>query len=152
MSAADTELVLAVVDAAGQAVAPDEHRDLFDDYAHLLRTTRVLPGAIAQPDRATPITKGADFSGIGLALLGRLGGRLLTIAAGMAAETGLSDAPAFVRELLRRGDQDALEALAERTVATTTAPREADRAVLMHVVLVQITVLGSTQVADPDDV
>jgi hypothetical protein len=144
MSEADTELVLAMVDAAGQAVAPDEHRESFDDYARLLRATRVLPDAIGNPadDSAAGNTDRPIFRGIGLALLGHLGGRLLAIATNLALEEGLAGAETVAGQLLRRGDQGDVEALAERTVNSVDVPRETDRSVLVHVVLIQINVLG----------
>lgn len=144
MSESDTELVLAMVDAAGQAVAPDEHRDLFDDYARLLRTTRVLPDAAGTDadDRAAGIADGPIFRGVGLALLGHLAGRLLAIATDLALEKGLTGAATLVGTL-RRGDREDVEALAERTVTAVNAPPEADRSVLVHVVLIQIEVLGA---------
>lgn len=151
MSEADTELVIAMVDEAGQAVAPDEHRDLFDDYAQLLRTTRVLPAAHPNAADDANLPDGTVDFGVGLTLLGQLAGRLLAIAYARAAEEHLTDAATFASTLLRRRDQQAVEALARETLAATDTPKGADWAVLMHVVLIQINVLGATQAAGSDE-
>lgn len=154
MSEADTELVLAMVDVAAQAVAPDEHRESFADYARLLRSTRTLPSTSYAGDGegSAEAAAGAIDLKVGLPLLGHLGGRLLAVAAEQAQLNRLVDASGLARDLLRRRDQDGIEALAERTVDATKVPAGTDRAVLVHVVLVQINVLGATQAAGPDEV
>jgi hypothetical protein len=151
MSEADTQLVLAMVDEAGQAVAPDEHRDLFDDYAQLLRSTRVLPAAPANASDNSSAADGAVVFGIGLALLGHLAARLLAVANARALEEHLPDAAAFVSTLIRRRDQKGVQTLAEQTLAGADTPKAADWAVLNHVVLIQINVLGATQAAGSDE-
>lgn len=151
MSEADTELVLAMVDEAGQAVAPDEHRDLFADYAQLLRSTRVLPAARVNATDDASLPEGTLVFGVGLTLLGQLAARLLAIANARASEEHLPDAATFVSALLRRRDHEGVEALAEQTLAATDTPRAADWAVLMHVLLIQINVLGATQAAGSDE-
>jgi hypothetical protein len=146
LSPVETELVLAMVDAAARSVAPEEYRDAFEDYAAQARVTGVLPGTGggAGSDRsAAGIADGAIYLGMGLSLLGHLGLRVLMVATDMAIKKGLADAGSLVRRLLKR--KDAVEALAEQVVDSADPPAGADRATLVQVVVIQIQVLGTAE-------
>lgn len=147
LSPAETELVLAMVDAAARSVAPEEYHDAFEDYASQARATGVPPGTgIAGADRsAAGIADAAIFLGMGLALLGHLGVRVLAVATDMAIKKGMADAGSLARRLLRRRDRGAVEAMAEQVLDSADPPAGADRAMLVQVVIIQIQVLGTLE-------
>ena len=142
LSPAETELVLAMVDAAARSVAPEEYHDAFEDYASQARATGVPPGTGAAG--AAGIADAAIFLGMGLALLGHLGMRVLAVATDMAIKKGLADAGSLARRLLRRRDRGAVEAMAEQVLDSADPPAGADRAMLVQVVIIQIQALAIT--------
>lgn len=147
LSPAEIESVLAMVAAAAEAVAPEEYDDAFEEYARQARATGVLPGSVdVGADRsAAGIADGAIFLGMGLALLGHLGGRVLAIATDLAIKKGLADAGSLARRLLHGGDREEVEAMAEQVVDSADPPAAADRQALVQVVIIQIQVLGRAE-------
>lgn len=144
LSATETEQVLAMVEAAARMVAPEEYEAAFDEYARMLRTTRMALGtAKSRSDKsAAGIAETAIFLGVGLGVLGQIATRVLLTAEDMAIKTGLTNAVAYLRKLRRDKDEAAISAVTARVVATVEVPA-ADPSVITRVVRLQIEVLGA---------
>lgn len=93
-----------MVDAAGQAFAPDEHEDSFTEYAQLLRRNQALPDVDlgGNDEAATDLLDVGIYLGIGLAVLGQVGLRVLSVVADLAIERSAEGISAAAARLFRR--------------------------------------------------
>jgi hypothetical protein len=144
LSETETEQVLAMVEAAARIVAPEEYEAAFEEYARLLRSTRMAPGtARGRSDKsAAGIAETAIFLGVGLGILGQIATHVLLTAEDMAIKTGLTNAVAYLRKLRRDKDEAAISAVAAQIVATVEV-HAADPSVITRVVRLQIEMLGA---------
>ena len=145
LSVTESEQVVAMVEAAARVVALEEYEDAFDEYARVLRSTRVAPGAArhSSDKSAAGIAETSIFLGVGLAVLGQIATRVLSVASDMAIKKGLTDAAAYLRKLRHDKDDAALDAVAARVIATVEVPAAVDSSVITRVVQLQIEVLGA---------
>jgi hypothetical protein len=102
----DTELRLlrTMVERSAAVVAPEEYEDDFEDYVAVLEATRTPPGLDprAGGGASAGILDVDIFLGMGLALLGQTGLKVLETIGEMAIERGARNGMDLARRLFRR--------------------------------------------------
>lgn len=141
----EVERLLAMVDASARVVAPEEHEDLFEEFAEEFREGGVVPGADPGPvdDADTGIVDTHVFLGIGLTLLGQIAVKVVSVATDMALERGIREATAYVVKLFRGSDATADEAAATVTSRLPETPG-IDEETLRRVVRAQLEAWART--------
>src|SRR5262245_14567738 len=104
LSEGDLSLLLTMVDRSGRELAPDEHESVFADYAAIALATGTVPGldTDGRDDSAAGMLDVDIYLGIGLALLGQIGVKVLNTLTDMAVQRGAHSTVDLVGRLFRR--------------------------------------------------
>lgn len=144
-----------MVDVAGRTFARDEHEDSFDDFALIVRRIQSVPDLDAggTDEASTDLIDIDIYLGIGLALLGQVGVRVLDAVADMAIERSAQAVCHAAAKLFRRKDDSLVpESASEptpdgqaviarvRELVVTQLPLTAEQATM--IVTVELAVLA----------